>query len=293
MKSLKRTIASLTAVLTTAAMAMSAAPAFAYEDITAAKAEFVNSFNDGIDREVAQYMINNGYTLEEAKNAMKMYMDGLAIMETSSNARTTSGNYYYSTTHLANSNHFALLIAVTPAYTANKVDLTLNALESMITSTDSSYIVPNYASYVGTTETYYYTENNKWCHEITLKNITAKNDTTACAAVRIPITPTSLITSENALLQNLSLDITTISNYTFALETYASGDVNHDGKINLSDYTLLSQYIVEAETLDIVYADGSNHYSFVTNAMAADFNCDGVVNFLDLTNLDKYIKLIT
>lgn len=46
MKSLKRTIASLTAVLTTAAMAMSAAPAFAYEDITAAKAEFVNSFND-------------------------------------------------------------------------------------------------------------------------------------------------------------------------------------------------------------------------------------------------------
>ena len=80
-----------------------------------------------------------------------------------------------------------------------------------------------------------------------------------------------------------------IADDVFAYETYAKGDVNHDGLVNKADSTLLLQFLAESSTLDIKYADGSNHYSFVTNVAAADFNLDGSVSMIDIVKLDQYL----
>ena len=38
-----------------------------------------------------------------------------------------------------------------------------------------------------------------------------------------------------------------------------------------------------------IYNDGSNHYSFATNEMAADVNHDGRISFEDLNLLNYYL----
>lgn len=56
-----------------------------------------------------------------------------------------------------------------------------------------------------------------------------------------------------------------------------SGDLNHDGKVDVLDITLAMQYILELTTLD--------DKSF----LAADINKDGLVNILDVILITRYI----
>ena len=293
MKTIKKLTASVLAVASAAAMTATMAPAFAYEDTAAAQAAFINSFDEGIDQKVAKFLFDNGYTLTEAQDAMDIYVNGLAMMETSanaSNARAVSNNYYYNSSAIAPTEHFALVIAATPAYTATKVTIDVIASSGLVTSSENYFMYSSYSSYVNSVDHEYAEANNQWDHCAVLRGITAKSDPVACAALRYPITPGNSIATESALRQCLTFDVSTISNYEFALETYARGDVNHDGYVNQTDSTLLLQFLVESETLDITYADGSNHFSYVTNVMAADYNLDGIVNLADATQLNSYLN---
>ena len=74
------------------------------------------------------------------------------------------------------------------------------------------------------------------------------------------------------------------------METYALGDVDHNGVIDAQDQTYLSQFLVgKIDGFNFTYSDGSNHYSFATNGLAADTNQDDVVDMLDAIQLNKYI----
>jgi hypothetical protein len=111
---------------------------------------------------------------------------------------------------------------------------------------------------------------------------------TAHEMVRYPVSPESTVTTEYQLYQHV--EFSTTGDYGITYETYARGDVNHDGVVDADDSKLLMQYLVRLDTLDITYADGSNHYSFVTNTVAADYSLDGIVSILDVTQLDRYLS---
>ena len=289
MKTVKRATAAILAAVTTTAMAASISPAFAYENQDMAKEEFVQSFNEGIDRKCAQYLIDNGCALDEAMDIMDTYMEGLAMMEEQPMARAASNGYYYSSTNLAPTEHFALIIAVTPAYSANKVTIDVSANASLLSSTDSHFEYSYCSNYVNTVTHEYESANNMWNHSVRLSGINPSPQTEACSVIRYPIVPGVGVTTETAIRQNILFDVSTISNSEFALETYAKGDVNHDGMVNKADSTLLLQFLAEQTALDLTYADGSNHYSFVTNVAAADFNLDGIVSMVDIVKLDQYL----
>ena len=56
-------------------------PAYAAEYDAVQKEEFVSSFSDAETKQVAQYLVDNGLSLEESKDLMKTYEKGLAIAE--------------------------------------------------------------------------------------------------------------------------------------------------------------------------------------------------------------------
>lgn len=58
---------------------------------------------------------------------------------------------------------------------------------------------------------------------------------------------------------------------------YAMGDVNLDGKVNVSDATLIQKYLVGSASLS-------------DNALSlADFNKDNYISIIDATLIQKYI----
>lgn len=293
MKIIKRATAAILAAVSTAVMASSMAPAFAYEDQGIAKEKFVNSFNEGIDRKCAQYLIDNGCALDEAKDIMDTYMEGLAMMEEQPMARAASAGHYYSNTSLAPTEHFVLVIATTPDRTIDEAFVKVSAKNSLVTTTeDSATLMPAYESNVD----YFklsFSEGalqKSWTHTLHLQSIRAFSSSTARSVERIEVTPiSSAINNEANLYNTISMSVDTGDDYVFAYETYAKGDVNHDGLVNKADSTLMLQFLAESSTLDIKYADGSNHYSFVTNVAAADFNLDGSVSMVDIVKLDQYL----
>ena len=80
------------------------------------------------------------------------------------------------------------------------------------------------------------------------------------------------------------------ANVAISHEIYALGDVNHDGIVNEADSTLLLKYAMGSEDLNITYADGSNHYSYITNPMACDTTQDDIVDVSDVVLLNKFIN---
>ena len=67
---------------------------------------------------------------------------------------------------------------------------------------------------------------------------------------------------------------------TSAEPAYTLGDVNNDGKIDITDATLIQRYAAELEELDD------------TQLLAADANGDGKVNITDATMIQNYIAEI-
>ena len=102
------------------------------------------------------------------------------------------------------------------------------------------------------------------------------------------ITNKNSITSESDFRD--AIQFNPISGSSVAMETYALGDVDHNGVIDAQDQTYLSQFLVgKIDGFNFTYSDGSNHYSFATNGLAADTNQDDVVDMLDAIQLNKYI----
>lgn len=296
MKTIKRATAAILAAVSTAAMAASMAPVFAYEDQGIAKEDFVNSFNEGIDRKCAQYLIDNGCALDEAKGIMDTYIEGLAMMEEQPMARAASAGHYYSNTSLAPTEHFVLVIATTPDNPIEMASIKVSAKNSHIATTaDSISPMFGYDKNADVFSTTFKGAGTNWRHTIDLEGVKAFSSSTARSVARIEIAPISSYINTEANLYNtisMSVDMAeeeAIADDVFAYETYAKGDVNHDGLVNKADSTLLLQFLAESSTLDIKYADGSNHYSFVTNVAAADFNLDGSVSMIDIVKLDQYL----
>jgi hypothetical protein len=290
---LKKFVASVLAVASITAIGSTMSPVLAYERLEEQQELFVNAFEEGIDRDVAQYLLDNGYSLEEAENAMDIYMDGLEAMNASSTTSTTTTDRYYNTSDIAKTEHFVLAIATTPDSSCSAATIQVSLDPDFLESSDDAFILPSYESYVDTaTSSYGFNKKTgKWVHTTSLSGIDAMDTSTAHGMVRYPVSPKSTVTTEYQLYQNVGFSSMSMPNdYGITYETYARGDVDHNGVVNSTDSTLLMQFLVQRNTLNITYADGSNHYSFVTNVMAADYSLDGIVSILDVTQLDRYLS---
>lgn len=99
-------------------------PAYAAEYDAVQKEEFVSSFSDAETKQVAQYLVDNGLSLEESKDLMKTYEKGLAIiaresensgiamydLEDSADEEIHIDAPFYSETNLASTDHYIAVI---------------------------------------------------------------------------------------------------------------------------------------------------------------------------------------
>lgn len=62
-------------------------------------------------------------------------------------------------------------------------------------------------------------------------------------------------------------------------EPFVMGDLNGDGIVNSSDYSILTRYIIEV----------ISEFPVPYGTSAADLNGDGIINSLDCTLMQRYI----
>lgn len=263
-----------------------------------AEQQFVNSFSDETTREVAEYYLNGGLSLEETADMVKIYEEGVEQMSIS----TQSGDVtapYYSTSKLCGTKHYVAVIEALPQYDVNEVfDITLNtrflkcdpAVDKFtcFPYTESSFAYSDYAFVFKSTASSTTIRTNVTANAKT--NGTEAENKVAEPLVRFRLHyGDSTPTSENALYKSISFS--QVNQGGAEIETFALGDVNHDGVVDAQDQSYLTRFLIGAENdFDFKYSDGSNHFSYATNGLAADVNQDNVVDMLDAVQIGKYVS---
>lgn len=263
-----------------------------------AEQQFVNSFSDETTRKVAEYYLNGGLSLEETADMVKIYEEGVEQMSIS----TQSGNVtspYYSTSKLCGTKHYVAVIEALPQYDVNEVfDITLNtrflkcdpAVDKFtcFPYTESSFAYSDYAFVFKSTASSTTIRTNVTANAKT--NGTEAENKVAEPLVRFRLHyGDSTPTSENALYKSISFS--QVNQGGAEIETFALGDVNHDGVVDAQDQSYLTKFLIgSVNDFDFKYSDGSNHFSYATNGLAADVNQDNVVDMLDAVQIGKYVS---
>lgn len=263
-----------------------------------AEQQFVNSFSDETTREVAEYYLNGGLSLEETADMVKIYEEGVEQMSIS----TQSGDVttpYYSTSKLCGTKHYVAVIEALPQYDVNEVfDITLNtrflkcdpAVDKFtcFPYTESSFAYSDYAFVFKSTASSTTIRTNVTANAKT--NGTEAENKVAEPLVRFRLHyGDSTPTSENALYKSISFS--QVNQGGAEIETFALGDVNHDGVVDAQDQSYLTKFLIgSVNDFDFKYSDGSNHFSYATNGLAADVNQDNVVDMLDAVQIGKYVS---
>lgn len=263
-----------------------------------AEQQFVNSFSDETTRKVAEYYLNGGLSLEETADMVKIYEEGVEQMSIS----TQSGDVttpYYSTSKLCGTKHYVAVIEALPQYDVNEVfDITLNtrflkcdpAVDKFtcFPYTESSFAYSDYAFVFKSTASSTTIRTNVTANAKT--NGTEAENKVAEPLVRFRLHyGDSTPTSENALYKSISFS--QVNQGGAEIETFALGDVNHDGVVDAQDQSYLTKFLIgSVNDFDFKYSDGSNHFSYATNGLAADVNQDNVVDMLDAIQIGKYVS---
>lgn len=67
--------------------------------------------------------------------------------------------------------------------------------------------------------------------------------------------------------------------------------MNHDGVVDAQDQSYLTKFLIgSVNDFDFKYSDGSNHFSYATNGLAADVNQDNVIDMQDAIQIGKYVS---
>ena len=229
---------------------------------------------------------------------VKIYEEGVEQMSIS----TQSGDVtspYYSTSKLCGTKHYVAVIEALPQYDVNEVfDITLNtrflkcdpAVDKFtcFPYTESSFAYSDYAFVFKSTASSTTIRTNVTANAKT--NGTEAENKVAEPLVRFRLHyGDSTPTSENALYKSISFS--QVNQGGAEIETFALGDVNHDGVVDAQDQSYLTKFLIgSVNDFDFKYSDGSNHFSYATNGLAADVNQDNVVDMLDAVQIGKYVS---
>lgn len=296
MNVLKKFAVSLTALTTLATLGIGSFSVSA-NGLTTEEDKFIASYKNADEIKAANYYLENGLSVEEAKKMMDLYQEGALQIAASKNpmARTVNAPVnFYSDTNLSRNQHYGIIIADNGK--AN-VDATLSIGYSNQLISPNINSVSELGSYV---EVYRKTD---------LQNeVKIKAELTPSTSNEVPVgvcdIPLNIIsnsfTSEVALYNSLTLTVSECdsldgSNTTFRLETYVAGDVNHDGKVNASDVKYLTDYNLGVKNIedildDCEYTDTHENVSNIVNKRAMDADKNGYISISDLTAISKIVE---
>ena len=299
MNVLKKFAVSLTALTTLATLGIGSFSVSA-NGLTTATAEdkFIASYKNADEIKAANYYLENGLSVEEAKKMMDLYQEGARQIAASKNSMARTVNVpvnFYSATNLSNNQHYGIIIADNGE--AN-VEATLRI------GYDNELISPNTngADVLGSNfDMYSATLIQNTVVKITgmLSDSTENGKPAGVCDIPLNIISNSF-TSEVALYNSLTLTVSECdsmdgSNTTFRLETYVNGDVNHDGKVDSTDVTYLTDYNTGAKTIEDIlndseYTDTHENISDIVNKRAMDADKNGEIAFADLVMISKIVE---
>lgn len=299
-KTIKKAIAGISALAITAAMSATTIPAFASEYEAIDAQEYVNSFENPETREVAQFYLDNGISGDELKDMMSTYEEGLALLSsedesgialTSANSSTTvslgNGGNYYNGTRMANSKHYAVITNDRP-----KAHVVGNFIVS--TSNAVSYDIATHPHTLqsGYENLSFSTSKNQ--QQLIIAGTLESDSESVEAIVTFPFTA-GIATSEAKLRSGFTLS----SNFnsmndedgSYSMNTYALGDLDHNGIVDSADYTLASRFLVSLiNKVDFNYKDVGPGVAAAIFILAFDVNMDGQIDLSDAVGINKIIN---
>lgn len=301
-KTIKKAIAGISALAMTAAMSATTIPAFASEYEAIDAQEYVNSFENPETREVAQFYLDNGISGDELKDMMSTYEEGLALLSseqtdesgialTSANSGTTvslgNGGNYYNGTRMANSKHYAVITNDRP-----KAHVVGNFIVSTSNAVSYDIATHPYTLQSGYENLGFSTSKNQ--QQLIIAGTLESDSESVEAIVTLPFTA-GIATSEAKLRSGFTLS----SNFnsmngvdgSYSMNTYALGDLDHNGIVDSADYTLASRFLVSLiNKVTFNYKDVGPGVASAIFILAFDVNMDGQIDLSDAVGINKIIN---
>ena len=301
-KTIKKAIAGISALAMTAAMSATTIPAFASEYEAIDAQEYVNSFENPETREVAQFYLDNGISGDELKDMMSTYEEGLALLNseqtdesgialTSANSSTTvslgNGGNYYNGTRMANSKHYAVITNDRP-----KAHVVGNFIVSTSNAVSYDIATHPYTLQSGYENLGFSTSKNQ--QQLIIAGTLESDSESVEAIVTFPFTA-GIATIEAKLRSGFTLS----SNFnsmngvdgSYSMNTYALGDLDHNGIVDSADYTLASRFLVSLiNKVTFNYKDVGPGVASAIFILAFDVNMDGQIDLSDAVGINKIIN---
>lgn len=273
------------------------------------------TFADEQTQNVANYLLENGVSMEEAQEMMEHYVNGRAMIEQRENAENGisllsddeeepkvfyNGENFTSyknsiksskpSTTFKKEQHYGAFIINNPV--AN-VRVTLNAISNedangnyLIAGTGDHYIFNGY--------------NNFTTFGLDSDGVSFKTETKTNNAGRplimctFPFDASASLKSEAAVKNAIKMQTTTslLKNgnqigSAFTFHTFVLGDFDHDGVVCDKDYTYLMDFILNAFDGYFNYTSVSDKTAFEVNTTAVDINMDGILDIQDAIAWNK------
>jgi hypothetical protein len=283
-----------------------AVPAFAAEYEAVEADAYVNSLEDEEVREVAQYLIDNGISLEETQSMVARYENGLAMIqseeETAIAKSVDTKVSFYKGTRLAQTQHYGVLIIDN-----SNVDVAcVLQVEWYPEPNDKLLIDYDFVNmpgrllngFTGRFKKYIYqteeeTEEEEKPFLRFSSTVDASGEAKPLGMADFPITILSSSETEASIRNACSLNVISSvplsgDNTTYQFHTYALGDYNHDGIVNDIDYTYLMQFVTFSFDGKFEYKDMNTEVAYQVNRLAADTNRDGKIDLNDAVTLNGW-----
>ena len=314
-KSAIKMIAGVSALAIFSSISATAIPACAEEYDAIQEQDYVATFADEQTQNVANYLLENGVSMEEAQEMMEHYVNGRAMIEQRENAENGisllsddeeepkvfyNGENFTSyknsiksskpSTTFKKEQHYGAFIINDPI--AN-VRVRFNAISNedangnyLITGTGDYYIFNNY--------------NNFTSFGLDSDGVSFKTETKTNSAGRPLIMCTfsfdasDSLKSEAAVKNAIQVQKTASLlkngnqiNSDFTFHTFVLGDFDHDGVVCDDDYAYLMDFVMNSFDGYISYKDVSDKMAFEVNTTAVDLNMDGVLDIRDAIAWNK------
>lgn len=288
MSNFKKAVAALTAVISMASLGAGTISASAADldainekilnDTASDEEKFIAEYaNDSEEMKVAEYVINSGISESDAELAMQIYEDGARNAD---DMDFTNVNYY-SRSNLASTQHYMLTIFKEQnSEYSGSTSITLNTNNVKYGGTYTEF--NDFDDYIDLLSCNYGTKTKKFVVSLTSL---ASNLDHYVRLVKFPFECVNLNLKEN----DIHNSFTTNANASFAHESYAVGDADHNGVVDSTDSLYILKYVVGSTDLGFEYADYTANISGIVNREAADYDDDGDITVSDVVALNKYL----
>ncbi|WP_295217759.1 hypothetical protein [Ruminococcus sp.] len=300
---LKKVTAGISAVAVSAALSATTIPAFASEYEASMANTYVASFDDDEVKQVAQYCLDNGMTLEETKDTMTHYLHGLELIENRtsedngiSTASVSTGRTFYSATNVASTQHYGVIIVDNPSSsTVTTIKLGWDTAKINCPNDSASFLATcqmknGYPSLAAIATEEVEKEGFTVGAYGMLPQI-EENDLYTRSLLTFPfslISSTSEANIKGAFKFSYSSSALNGKTTGLELHTYALGDFDHSGKVDDADGTYALQFLVRSFDGVFKYTNVHDNVASAVNFLALDANMDGSITISDANLINKW-----